>query len=224
MTIPSSEEKDSLFSQCYLLEGLGQDELEAIERTMVVKRYRGNTVIIDQGDEANKLYFLREGRVQVFVADENGREVVLGELGPGAVIGELALLAEIPRTASVATLEPCTCLVLTRHSFLQLVEAHPKVALNLARALARQVNELTEAVGDFALLDVYGRVAKLLRATATEQEGSLITPKLTHQQIADRVGASREMVSKILKELRAGGYIEVEGKRYILQRRLPERW
>ena len=220
----SCQEKGSMIAGFYLFEGLGGGELQAIEQTMVPKRYRQNTVIIDQGDEANKVYFLCEGRVQVFVADEDGREVVLGQLEPGAIIGELALLAEAPRTASVVTLEDSAFLVLTRKSFLQALEQYPGTAINLARSLARHVQGLTEAVGDFALLDVYGRVAKLLRSSARDQQGCLITPKWTHQQIADRVGASREMVSKILKELRAGGYIGVEGKRYILQRKLPERW
>ncbi len=220
----SCVEKEGILASSYLFEGLNRGEFADIEQALVPKRYRQNTVIIDQGDEANKLYFLCEGRAQVFVADESGREVVLGQLEPGAIIGEMALLAEIPRTASVVTLEESVFLVLTRKSFLQALEQHPRIAVNLARSLARHVHHLTEAVGDFALLDVYGRVAKLLRSSASDQDGRLITPKWTHQQIADRVGASREMVSKILKELRAGDYIGVEGKRYILHRKLPERW
>lgn len=213
-----------MLAGCYLFEGLSGEELIAIEKSMVPKRYRQNIVFIDQGDEANKLYILCEGEVQVFVADDHGREVVLGQLQPGAIIGELALLAESRRSASVVTLENSVFLVLTRKSFQQLLEQYPRIAINLACSLARHVYDLTESVGDFALLDVYGRVAKLLQTSAREQEGRLITPKWTHQQVADRVGASREMVSKILKELRAGGYIGVEGKRYILHRKLPERW
>lgn len=222
---PSCQEPGNLFSQCYLFEGLGEDELDAIAQKTVVKRYRAKTIVIDQGDDANKLYFLSEGKVQVFVAEEGSdREVVLGQLDTGAVFGELALLTGTPRSASVMTLEASTFRVLTHQSFYQLLEDDPRVALNLARALARQVNTLTQSVGDFALLDVYGRVAKLLRNNAQESEGRLVTPQLTHQQIANQVGASREMVSKILKELRDGDYIGVEGKRYVLQRKLPQRW
>ena len=83
---------------------------------------------------------------------------------------------------------------------------------------------MTESVTDFALMDVYGRIAKILGESAVEEDGRTITPKFTHQQIADRVGASREMVSKILKDLRIGGYIAAEGKRYVRIRRLPARW
>ena len=90
--------------------------------------------------------------------------------------------------------------------------------------LANQVHTLTESVTDFALLNVYGRVVKILNDSATEENGVRITPRYTQQQLADRVGASREMVSKILKDLKAGGYLSIEGKRYVINRKLPDRW
>ena len=202
---------------------LGQ-ELDAIEQHAVTKRYRKNTVIIERGDDANALYFIVAGQVKAYVADDNGKEIILSEQGPGAVVGELALLAEVSRTASVMTLVDSEFLVLSKRSFQQCLVDHPNIASNLIRALARQVQSLTESVTDFALLDVYGRIAKILEESAVEEDGQLITPKLTHQHIADRVGASREMVSKILKDLKLGGYLSVEGKRYVLHRKLPARW
>ena len=210
--------------QVYLFDGLSKKELATIEQHTVVKRYRKNTVIIEKGDDANALYILRQGQVKAYVADENGKEIVLSQQGPGAILGELALLADIPRTASVMTLEDCEFLVLTKRSFLQCVESHPNIALNLIQALAKKVQSLTESVSDFALLDVYGRIAKTLGDSAREDDGRMITQKFTHQQIADRVGASREMVSKILKDLKLGGYLSIDGKRYVLHRTLPAKW
>lgn len=208
----------------YLFNGLREEELAALEERAVIKRYRKNTVIIDKGDEANTLYILRAGRAKAYVVDDSGKEIVLREQGPGAVLGELALLADIPRTASVMTLEDCEFVVLRKPSFMQCLSDHPRIALNLIKALANQVNLLTVSVTDFALLDVYGRIAKVLRDSAEEEGGRMITSKLTHQQIADRVGASREMVSKILKDLKLGGYVGIEEKRYVLHRSLPAKW
>jgi len=213
-----------MLKQVYLFDGLSKEELVTIERHTVAKRYRKNTVIIEKGDEANALYILCQGQVKAFVADDSGKEVVLSQQGPGAILGELALLADIPRTLSVMTVEDCDFLVLTKRSFMQCLEAHPNIAFNLIRALAKQVQSLTQSVTDFALLDVYGRIAKILRDSAEEEDGRMITPKFTHQQIADRVGASREMVSKILKDLKLGGYLTAEGKRYVLHRNLPAKW
>lgn len=218
------EEKIVMLMQVYLFDGLSNQELATIEQHTVVKRYRKNTVIIEKDDDANALYILRQGQVKAYVADENGKEITLSQQGPGTILGELALLADIPRTASVMTLEDSEFLVLTKRSFMQCVESHPTMAFNLIRALAKQVQTLTESVTDFALLDVYGRIAKTLRDSALEEDGRMITPKLTHQQIADRVGSSREMVSKILKDLKLGGYLSTDGKRYVLHRTLPAKW
>lgn len=208
----------------FLFQGLPDEELDALERHAVVKHYRKNTVIIEKGDDANALFVLLKGRSKAYVADERGKEIILSEQGPGAVLGELALLADMPRTASVMTLEDSDLLVLSKRSFGECLEANPGIALNLIHSLARQVRTLTESVTDFALLDVYGRIAKILVDSSVEENGVRITPKLTHQQIADHVGASREMVSKILKDLKAGGYLSVTDKRYVIHRKLPAHW
>jgi CRP/FNR family cyclic AMP-dependent transcriptional regulator len=213
-----------MLSKVPLFSGLSPEELETIERHAVTKRYRKNTVIIEKGDEANSLYLVLEGRVKVYVADADGKEIILNEQGPWDHIGELALLGDSQRTASVVTLEDSNFLVLTKRSFQQCLTDHPGIALNLIGHLANRVRQLTEEVTDLALLDVYGRVAKTLTESATEQDGRLVTARLTHQEIADRVGSSREMVSKILKDLRTGGYVTVEGKQYVINRKLPDRW
>lgn len=211
-------ENSSLFA------GMDSQDIETLERHTVRKAYRKNTVIIERGDDANTLFILIEGRAKAFVADEDGREIVLSEMEPGAHIGELALLRGIPRTASVMTLEDSVFLVLTKHSFLQCLADHPQIALNLISDLIDRVQILTQSVSDLALLDVYGRIIKVITDNAEEVDGRLMTPRLTHQEIADRIGASREMVSRILKDLRNGGYLSVKNKHLIIERPLPAKW
>jgi CRP/FNR family cyclic AMP-dependent transcriptional regulator len=213
-----------LLEQVSLFAGLAPEERETIERHAVSKHYRKNTVIIEKGDDANSLYLVLRGRVKVYVADADGKEIVLNEQGAGQHLGELALLGDTQRTASVVTLEDSDFLVLTKRSFQQCLAEHPGIAFNLIGDLVRQVCRLTEEVSDLALLDVYGRIAKTLTENAGEQDGRLVTTRLTHQEIADRVGSSREMVSKILKDLRTGGYVSVDGKQFIIHRKLPEHW
>ncbi|NEV63660.1 Crp/Fnr family transcriptional regulator [Thiorhodococcus minor] len=212
-----------MLEEVELFEGLDPEELEAIERHAIERHYRKATVVIERGDEANTLYLLLAGKVKVYVSDREGKEVVLRELGPGAHFGELALLGEQPRTASVATVEDSRCLALTKRSFIQCLGDHPKIAFNLIQDLSRRLRALTESVEDFALSDVYRRLAKLLVEVATEEEGRLITPPYTQQALAARVGASREMISRILGDLKEGGYVASEGRRLVLMKPLPAR-
>ncbi len=214
----------AVLEQVPLFSGLEAGDLEAIARQAVHKRYRRNTIIMEHGDDANTLYFLVTGRVKIFVVGEDGKEIVFGNKGPGSYVGELGLLAEGKRSASVQTLEDSEFWVLTKDSFNRIISDHPEIASRLLRDLARRACDLSDECSAFALLDVYGRIAKLLESSASEEKGLLITDRLTHQDIADRVGSSREMVSKILKDLRVGGYIAVENKRIVLLRPLPGNW
>ena len=218
------ETQKAVLEQVPLFSGLDADKLEAIERLAVRKRYLRNTILIEQGDEANTLYLLVSGRVKIYMPGEDAKEVVFREIGPGSYVGELAILVGGTRSASVKTLEDSDFLVLTQRSFNQIITDHPQIALTLLRDLAKRVCEMTEDVGNLALLDVYGRIVKLLEQSAVEEQGRRITGRWTHQDIADRVGSSREMVSKILKDLRVGGYLAVEQKRIVLLRPLPQHW
>jgi len=213
-----------MLEQVSLFADLSPQEVEAIEARAVIKRYRKNTVFIERGDQANMLYFIVEGLAKVYIADEEGKEVLLNEQGPGTYLGELALLGAGARAASAVTLEDSVFLTLTKQSFRQLIADHPEIALSLMRDLAMRVRNMADEVSALALLDVYGRVARLLTDSAQEQDGRLLLPRMTHQEIAARVGASREMISKILKELRVGGYLSTEGKQFIIERPLPARW
>ncbi|NEX20189.1 Crp/Fnr family transcriptional regulator [Thiorhodococcus mannitoliphagus] len=212
-----------MLDQVDLFEGLAPEDLRELEEHASERQYRKSTLIIERGDEANTLYVLLAGRVKVYVADSDGKEVVLRELGPGSHFGELALLGDQPRTASVITAEDSRCLVLTKRSFVQCLGDHPKIAFNLIQHLSRRLHALTESVSDFALSDVYRRLAKFLNEVAADEDGRRVTPPYTHQEIAARVGASREMISRILGDLKDGGYVASEGRKHVLLKKLPAR-
>jgi CRP/FNR family cyclic AMP-dependent transcriptional regulator len=207
-----------------LFSGLSQPEIATLAEGAVVRTFPKNTIVVTEGERSDSLYVILSGRVKVFVSDEHGKDVVLRVEGPGEYFGELAL-DEGPRTASVATLEPCKMAVIANDVVRGLLASHPDAALQLIRGLIGRMRYLTENLKDLALLDVYGRVAKLLLELATDADGRLvIDQRLTQQDIADRVSASREMVSRILKDLTTGGYIATEGGKIVIQRRPPRAW
>jgi len=203
---------------------LPAEELRAIESHANLKSYRKNTVIIEKGDETTSLYVLVSGRVKVYLANEEGRELLLHNLGPGEYFGELALLGGVPRTASVMSIEESKLLVISRQDFMAALNQRPEIAMGVIRFLVKKLQIETDRSAVLALEDVYGRVAATLRKEAREEEGRLITGRLTHQDLAQIVGSSREMVSRIFKDLRQGGYIEVENKRVIIKKNLPAHW
>jgi CRP/FNR family cyclic AMP-dependent transcriptional regulator len=161
----------------------------------------------------------------VFVADAEGREMVLDIHGPGDYVGEMALDGR-PRAASVMAMEPTVCSVLTREALRAAIAVNTDVAMNLIGTLIERARIATENVRNLALMDVYGRVARLLLSLAVEQpDGRMVVPeKLTQQDIADRVGASRDMVSRIFKDLTAGGYVTVVDRQITINRKPPARW
>jgi CRP/FNR family cyclic AMP-dependent transcriptional regulator len=160
----------------------------------------------------------------VFATGPDDREIVFDIHGPGEYVGEMALDGG-SRSASVMTLEPTTCSVVTRVTLKDHISKHPEFAFELLAKVIRRARRATESARDLALLDVYGRVRRLFDSLAVEREGARLIPeKLTHQEIADRVGSSREMVSRLLKDLEKGGYIELGVKRITLKKKLPARW
>ena len=162
--------------------------------------------------------------MKVYGAGVNGREVVYTTLGPGEYFGEMTLDGG-PRSASVMTLEPTTCVVVTGSHVRDFLGSHPDFALHLIRKLIALVRRSTDTVKRLALDDVYTRITKLLYEMAQEEEGRLVVgERLTQQDIADRVGSSREMVSRIFKQLTIGGYVSSESRRIVLLKKLPARW
>jgi CRP/FNR family cyclic AMP-dependent transcriptional regulator len=203
---------------------LPRDVVDALAAIGVVRSFARSTVIIQEGDHGDTMFVVLSGRVRVYLADEDGREVLLGEYGAGEHFGEM-MLDHGPRSASVATLEPTRCSVLTRDELEAYLEANPKAASALARMLIGRVRILTRTVGNLALLDVYGRVARHLLDAATEENGRLVIPgRLTNVDIAKRIGASREMVGRIIADLKRGGYIAQEAACAVILRAPPKAW
>jgi CRP/FNR family cyclic AMP-dependent transcriptional regulator len=207
-----------------LTSSLDDEALAALSAQGITKNVGKNTVIVSEGDETDSLYIIITGRVKVFVSDEEGREIVLGTQGPGEYFGEVVLDGG-PRSASVMTLEPCRFTVIPKQKFRDFLRANPDFSIHLVEKLLRRIRALTQNVKSLALMDVYGRVARLLLELGVEQDGRLvISGKLTQQDIANRVGASREMISKILKDLSLGGYVTVERNRITVNKAPPRHW
>ena len=204
-------------------EVLGEAELAEISRSAIPRSYPARTVIVSEGDRSDALYVILEGRCRAYVSDENGREAILSDMGPGEYFGEVAM-DKGPRSASVVTLEPAKLLVVPAERFRAFLAENPDFAFHFIGKLLHRIRELTHNVSGLALLDAYGRVARLLLESAREEGGrQVVAERMTQAEIASRVGCSREMVSRIFKDLVRGGYVSVEKERIVILRRPPER-
>jgi CRP/FNR family cyclic AMP-dependent transcriptional regulator len=203
---------------------LSDADLVAIGSHGIARSYPKNTIIVSEGDKTDSLYIILEGRVKAFVSDGEGHDMVLSTQGPGEYFGEM-VLDEGPRSASIMTLEPSRFLVVQKNDFRDFVMRNPAFALCLIDKLIHRARALTESVKSLALMDVYGRVARLLLELAEETGDTMtISQRLTQQEIASRIGASREMVSRILKDLSSGGYLTQSRAGIVLHRKPPEHW
>ena len=215
----------AIFENVPLFAGLADRELDVLQQHAKLRTYPRNTVVINEGDEASTLYVILSGQVKVFLSNEEGKEIVVNMQGAGEHFGELALIDSAPRSASVMTVKQSRLASISKPDFRKVLAEHPDIAFLLIKNLAGRVRVLSENVRTLALLDVYGRVAKTLLSLAREHNGKLvIEERLTQQDIANRVGASREMVARIMKDLVSGQYITVDKKRIEINETLPERY
>ena len=180
-----------------------------------IRRYRANTTLIEEQDRGDTLFIVLSGSLRIYCADPNGREITLAIYGPGEYVGEMSLAEE----ASV-------CAVVTGLTLRQHLAANPEFTLELIRRLIRRTRLATESARSLALLDAYGRLARLLDSLAVARaDGTrVVVQRLTHREISQRIGCSRELVSRLLKDLQQGGYLVVEAQRYTLLRKLPAKW
>jgi len=208
-----------------LFADLKDDELDSIASHANTKSFPKNSIIINEGDDTSSMYIILSGKIKAFLSNEDGKEVILGIMGTGDYFGELSILDPSPRSASIMTMEPCKFIIINKENFEQSLDDHPDIARNMITELTRMIRKLTENVRGLALLDVYGRVAHtLLDMAEDENDVKVINQKLTHQDIARMVGSSREMVSRIMKDLQKGGYITSESKRIVINEKLPPGW
>ena len=154
-----------------LFADLAPEDIQLVCHYGVTKNYPKHSILINEGDQTDNLYIILSGKVKIFISDDNGREILLNILGPGDLFGELALIDEAPRSASVMTLEASSLSLISKASFQQCIAAHPEFALKLMRSVCRHVRSLTRTVKNLAFLDVYGRVSRTLENLAVEEEG-----------------------------------------------------
>jgi len=200
-----------------LFSGVKDPQLEQIASVATPRKVVRGTAIVRAGDSTDSLYILINGSARVMNSDEEGREVILSILGPGDFFGEMGLIDGSPRSADVVAAESCELLVITKADFTRCLQENFEVALNIMKRLVERLREADRKIESLALMDVYGRVAKLLLDFSEMRNGRrIITRRLTKQDIAKMIGASREMVSRVMKDLEASGYIHVDDGNIII--------
>ncbi len=194
-----------------LFSGLDESELEKLSRVSVRKRVERGAFVVRAAESTDSLYSVLTGRAKVTNTDEEGREIILAWLGPGEFFGEMGLIDGSPRSANVVASEPCELLVLSKEAFQRCLQDNFQVAQKLMQILVRRLREADRKIESLALLDVYGRVARLLLDLSVEEEGRrIVKKKISKQDMARMIGASREMVSKVMRDLELSGYIATE--------------
>jgi CRP/FNR family cyclic AMP-dependent transcriptional regulator len=207
---PAVGERTMALKAVPFFQQLSDKELDVVRSVAVEKTYAKNAVVLNEGDVRHAL-MIQAGKVKV-IGDEDGREITLKLLGPGAFFGELSMIDKQARSASVTTTEPSTFLVLSHAAFERCIEKAPTIANMVMQMLAQRVREADRKIGTLALMDVYGRVASTLLELSVYSNGKLmVSEKLSQQDLANMVGASREMVNRILKDLDRG-FISIESK------------
>jgi CRP/FNR family transcriptional regulator, cyclic AMP receptor protein len=214
----TSHVSTALLRNVPLLSVLGENELALLTRVVTRKPFARSSLILGAGDPTDSLYILISGRIKVFMSDLDGREVILSILGPGEFFGEMGLIDNSPRSANVVALDPCELLCISKRDFKRCLAENFDMAMAVMRGLVKRLRDADNQIGSLALMDVYGRVARLLLEMAEVIDGQkIVTKKLAKQDIARMIGASREMVSRVMKHLQSGGYIEVRGDTIIIR-------
>lgn len=197
---------------------LPDTQLVLLTQMLLRKPYPRDSTVIAAGDPTDALYVVISGRLKVVMSDNEGREVILAILNQGDFFGEMGLIDQAPRSATVVTIEPCELLTITRTDFTKCLQKNFDFTMNVMRGLVKRLREADKKIGSLALMDVYGRVARLLLEMAETIDGQkVITKKLTKRDIAKMIGASREMVSRVMKELQTSGRIEVRAREILLR-------
>ena len=200
------------------------DFLAELARLGETRTWEPGALVVTEGDIADCMYLIHEGELRAFVAGDGGRVVELNTLHAGELFGELMLNGEL-RSATVQVTTRARLTRVTRAEAERMLAQRPELAFQLIQRLVHRVRTLTRTVGRLASVDVYGRLAGLFDALAVDDKGLRVVPgPLSQQRIAERVGASKAMVNRLLTDLAKGGYIEVSRKRIVLLRKLPPKW
>jgi CRP/FNR family transcriptional regulator, cyclic AMP receptor protein len=201
-----------------LFSSFPDEQLRMLVSVVTRKSVTRSTTVMAGGDATDSLYIVLSGRLKVMMSDAEGKEVILSILGPGEFFGEMGLIDDAPRSASVVAIEACELLSIAKRDFKKCLAENFEMAMAVMRGLVRRLRDADRKIGSLALLDVYGRVARLLLDMSETIEGEkIVTKRLPKQDIAKMIGASREMVSRVMKDLQMGGYIEMRGSNIVLR-------
>jgi CRP/FNR family cyclic AMP-dependent transcriptional regulator len=213
------------FAQFSLLQPLSDDDKLRLLQIGRVRAVAARHRLMNESEASTAVYFLLSGEVRVFITNAAGREATLNILRAGSWFGELAMLGDGLRSASVITTAPSRLLSIPGPPLREVLLRYPQAAEQLLTTLGQRIRSLTDAVRGFALGDVYQRLAQLLAELAVEQDGEcFIANPPPQRELAARCGASREMVARVLRELRRGGYVETSRQRIVLKKALPARF
>ena len=200
-----------------LFSTLSDEQLRMLQPCLQMRSYPRGVFILRAGEETDALYIIISGRVKILIPDDEGNEVILAFMGPNEFFGEMGILDDQPRSASVETIEPCQLLRLSKSGFQSCLKDNFDLAMIIIRNLVKRLRDADRSIESLALIDVYGRVARLLLDHAEEVNG-LWTVKQAppKQEMARMIGASREMVSRVMSDLQERGYIRSDKRKVIL--------
>ncbi|KAA0219097.1 MAG: Crp/Fnr family transcriptional regulator [Lautropia sp.] len=202
------EENKAFLRRVPLLSSLNEQQLETLAAGSTRRNFPKGRTIVSEGEPSQSLYILLSGRAKVQRSDSEGKEVILAVLGSGDFFGEMSLIDEAPRSASVITLESCDFMSINKDAFRAMLLQSAEMCMAVMRGMVRRLREADRKIETLALLDVYGRVARVLLDFSEVVNGErIVKNKLPRQEIAKMIGASREMVSRVMKGLEIDGYI-----------------
>jgi len=205
-----------------LFSRLDDKALGNLEKAAIRRAYPKNTILISKGDQSDQLFVVLKGKLKVSITDASGKEIIMSLLGAGDYFGEMAMIDGESRSATIVTTQASEVMTISRDDFHRTLMSSPELMFELLKVLARKVRIATDKLESLAFEDVYGRLVKLLIQLAKPHEDVwIVEDSLTHQEIANMIGSSREMVTRILKALTSGGYISIDRKRITIKRKLP---
>lgn len=204
-----------------LFASLPEEQLQLLANVVVRKPFPKHAIVLAEGEKTDSLYVILSGSVKVGMTDDEGKEVILSFLGPGEFFGEMALIDQHPRSANIVTREPCEVMIVAKDDFRKCLAKNSDLAMQIMVGLVKRLRDADKKIESLALVNVYGRVAQVLLELAENKDGVLVIGRrLTRQDIARMVGASREMVSRVMRDLVAGDYIRIEPRKIVLYPKL----
>jgi len=219
------ENELSFLKKVPIFSDLTESALQLILSKSRTLKFRKGAVLMSEGETGESLYLIHSGQVKIFVSEEDGNEMTLFIEGPGSYIGEISLLDGAPRTASAITLEKTEVISISKNAFIEVITENPDIAFNIISALTQKLRRATESIRSLALKNVYQRLVLKLLELAEEEDGyKVISRRYSHLELGKMIGASREMVGKVMAELTRGEYVEQRDKKLVLLKDFPHDW